>query len=140
MDSAEDLPRLLIVDDDPLAARMIGGVGERCGYAVMAAATEAEAVAALDEWKPHAIVLDVAIGNSDAIEVMSRFKRKQCRAPIVVISAYGDHYLIPVTRYGAANGLRIAERLSKPLHLPTLENTLRELVAADPSWRRSVPS
>lgn len=126
----EDLPRLLIVDDDPLAARMIGGVAERCGYAIHAAATELEAVAALDDWKPQAIVLDVAIGSSDAIEVMSQLKRKQCSAPIVVISSYGDHYLIPVCRYGAANGLRIAERLSKPLHLPTLENTLRGLVAA----------
>ena len=131
MDSAESLPRLLIVDDDPLATRMIGGVAERCGYTVQAAATEAEAVTALEDWKPDAIVLDVAIGNSDAIEVMSQFKRKQCSAPIVVISSYGDHYLVPVCRYGAANGLRIAERLSKPLHLPTLENTLLGLVAVN---------
>ena len=81
--------RVLVVDDEPQIVRGLKIILRSAGYVVEAAATKAEALAALAARPPDAVVLDLVLPDGLGIEVCEDVRRWS-RLPIVVLSAVGD--------------------------------------------------
>ncbi len=82
-------PRVLVVDDEPQIVRGLKIVLRSAGYAVEAAETKAEALAALASRPPDAVVLDLVLPDGQGVDVCTEVRRWS-RLPILVLSAVGD--------------------------------------------------
>jgi two-component system KDP operon response regulator KdpE len=81
--------RVLVVDDEPQIVRGLKIILRNAGYAVEAAETKEEALAALSLRPPDALVLDLVLPDGAGVEVCEEVRRWS-RLPIVVLSAVGD--------------------------------------------------
>jgi two-component system, OmpR family, KDP operon response regulator KdpE len=82
-------PRVLVVDDEPHIVRGLKIILRGAGYAVEAAETKQEALAALAARPPDALVLDLVLPDGQGVEVCQDV-RQWSQLPILVLSAVGD--------------------------------------------------
>ncbi|HEY2259811.1 MAG TPA: response regulator transcription factor [Solirubrobacteraceae bacterium] len=82
-------PRVLVVDDEPQIVRGLKIILRDAGYAVEAAETKAQALAALGSRPPEALVLDLKLPDGEGVDVCQEVRRFS-RLPILVLSAVGD--------------------------------------------------
>ncbi|MFZ0039966.1 MAG: response regulator [Solirubrobacteraceae bacterium] len=81
--------RVLVVDDEPQIVRGLKIILRSAGYAVEAAETKAQALAALGSRPPDALVLDLVLPDGGGVEVCEEVRRFS-GLPILVLSAVGD--------------------------------------------------
>jgi two-component system KDP operon response regulator KdpE len=84
-----DVPRVLVVDDEPQIVRGLRVVLRNAGFRVDSAATKEEALDALSHRPPDAVLLDLVLPDGSGVDVC-RQVREWSRVPIVVVSAVGD--------------------------------------------------
>jgi two-component system KDP operon response regulator KdpE len=82
-------PRILVCDDEPQILRALRVVLRDAGFAVLPAATAAEALDAASLQSPDAAILDLVLPDGDGIEV-TRSLREWTQVPILVLSAVGE--------------------------------------------------
>jgi two-component system OmpR family response regulator len=84
-----DIPqhRVLVVDDEPNIAEVITMALRYQGFAVLTAETGREAIAAVAEFKPHLMVLDVMLPDMEGFEVAQRLGAQRAQVPIVFLTA-----------------------------------------------------
>jgi two-component system KDP operon response regulator KdpE len=78
-----------VVDDEPHIVRGLKIILRSAGYAVEAAETMAEALAALASRPPDALVLDLVLPDGSGVELCEQI-RGWSSLPILVLSAVGD--------------------------------------------------
>lgn len=83
-------PRVLVVDDEPNIVDVVCTGLSHHGYSVLGAASGTEALASARDWRPHAIVLDVMLGDMEGFEVARRLTAQRTEIPILFLSAR-DH-------------------------------------------------
>ncbi len=84
-----DIPQVLIVDDEPTARQTMEMLLLREGYELCFAADGYEALAHLDEESPDVILLDVMMPGMDGFELCERVRRnpKWASLPIILVTA-----------------------------------------------------
>jgi DNA-binding response OmpR family regulator len=84
--------RVLVIDDDPAALRLIGYIFQRAGYEVHVAANGFEGLAKAEEVKPDLVILDVMMPDMSGLEVCQRLRAQpaMARLPIIMLSAKGQ--------------------------------------------------
>jgi hypothetical protein len=82
-------PLILVVEDNPVAVLHIRTVLEEQGYAVQAAPSGAEALAALPQARPDLIVLDLMLPEVDGFQVLEQLRAIPATAtiPVLVLTA-----------------------------------------------------
>ncbi len=119
---------LLIVDDEPSICWGLSKLARQMGHAVSVAASAEEALAAVETWRPDAILLDVRLPGMDGLAAVDQFRQRLGSVPIVIMTAYGD---LPVAVEAVRKGA--ADYLVKPFELPAVERAIgRALEAASP--------
>jgi two-component system, OmpR family, response regulator len=100
---------ILIVDDDPDMAELLGHMTDILGYKHRFVRTGPEALAACAEQQPDAIVLDVMLEETDGWMLYEKL-RPATQAPIIFITAWrtGENR-------ARAQGLRADGFLAKPI-------------------------
>jgi two-component system, OmpR family, response regulator len=100
---------ILIVDDDPDMAELLGHMTDILGYEHRFVRTGPEALAACAEQQPDAIVLDVMLEETDGWMLYEKL-RPATQAPIIFITAWrtGENR-------ARAQGLRADGFLAKPI-------------------------
>jgi DNA-binding response OmpR family regulator len=81
--------RILIVDDDRLNIRILGGILKSDGYALSDANTGELALEVYESYRPHLVLLDVMMPGIDGLETCRRLKKRygdDC-APVIFITA-----------------------------------------------------
>lgn len=81
--------RVLIVDDDPALAEMLGIVLQGEGYEVFTCADGGQAVATFRETKPDLVLLDVMLPGMNGVEVCRKV-RAESVVPIIMLTARTD--------------------------------------------------
>jgi CheY-like chemotaxis protein len=100
--------RIMLVEDDALIAMLLGDMLENMGHCVVAtAATEAAAIAAEEEFRPHLILADAGLRAGTGPNFVGAVLRKQF-VPHIVMS--GDIAAIDMAALGGGRGVS----LSKP--------------------------
>ena len=77
---------ILIVEDDPDTAKLVGLYLERDGHKAIAAGDGVEGLRLARETRPDLVVLDLMLPRLDGIEVC-RALRKESEVPIVIVTA-----------------------------------------------------
>ena len=82
------LPLVLVVEDNPIAARLVTHIVEKGGFRVEVASSGTEALAKARELRPVAITLDILLPEIDGWEVLARLKHDDAtsRIPVVILS------------------------------------------------------
>jgi DNA-binding response OmpR family regulator len=85
-------PLVLVVDDEPIVAEVVGHYLRRDGFAVVSASNGPDGLAAaLDQSQtPQAIVLDIMLPGMDGLEVCRRLRESHVTAPIILLTARGQ--------------------------------------------------
>ncbi len=113
--------RILIVDDEANIRRMLGALLEAEGYETVQAAGGGEALAALDDSAPDAVLLDLMMPpGRDGISVLTELKKRAPDVPVVMMS--GQANLTDAVR---ATKLGAFQFLEKPLTPEGVLATLR---------------
>jgi DNA-binding response OmpR family regulator len=83
---------VLVVDDEPIVAEVVGHYLRRDGFAVVSATTGPDGLAAaLDQTQaPQAIVLDIMLPGMDGLEVCRRLRESHVTVPIILLTARGQ--------------------------------------------------
>jgi two-component system response regulator MprA len=82
--------RLLVVDDDPAVRDALALVLGLDGFEVSLAADGREAIRALGDERPDAIVLDVLMPELDGLEVCRRIRAAGDRTPVLMLTARAE--------------------------------------------------
>ncbi len=81
--------RILVVDDDPNALRLIGYALQRQGYSIIAAQSGQEAIVRAQSEKPDLIILDVMMPTMDGYQVLRQLRTNPstARVPVILFTA-----------------------------------------------------
>jgi len=77
---------IVVVDDEPNIADLVGMYLEREGYRVLKAPTGADGLQAFQDHRPRLIVLDVGLPDVDGLEVCKRL-RQTSQVPVIFLTA-----------------------------------------------------
>jgi DNA-binding response OmpR family regulator len=81
-----DVPRVLVVDDEPKIVRLVRDYLEQAGFAVSTAHDGPEALMRARQERPDLIVLDLGLPGLDGFEVTRRLRRDS-GVPIIMLTA-----------------------------------------------------
>ncbi len=108
------LPKVLVVDDQPVNVKLLQRKLERAGMTVLAAFRGDEALRIAEEHSPDIILLDIMMPEVDGFEVCRRLKEKPGtkHIPVIFITA-------KTSREGKLKGLGsgAADYITKPIDL-----------------------
>src|SRR6195256_814685 len=79
--------RVLVVDDEPNIADVISMALRYEGFEVETAANGAEALAGVESYRPHLMVLDIMLPDMEGFEVARRLGGARAELPIVFLTA-----------------------------------------------------
>ena len=91
--AAGELPRILVVDDEPQALRHVRDALSRAGYAPIVTGDPEEALRIMREYAPQLVLLDLMLPGIDGLELMDAI-RETADVPIIFLSAYGQEEVI----------------------------------------------
>lgn len=88
----QESARILVVDDDPLAAELLKTRLGEFGYEVIVAQTAEEGLAADRKNMPHLILLDVVLPEMSGFEACKRFNEahKNRYVPVILVTSMSD--------------------------------------------------
>jgi DNA-binding response OmpR family regulator len=83
-------PLLLLVEDEPALARGLVDNFHDEGYDVRLVTRGDEALAAIRDHRPQAVVLDILLPGRSGLEVLKDLRRVGDRVPVLMLTAKGD--------------------------------------------------
>jgi len=122
----ENLPKILIVDDELAFNAILQTRLEACGYQVVAAKDGEEGLAKVESEKPDLIVLDVMMPKVDGFEVCSTLKSdaRYNKIPIIFLSAMAQEDNFAVGKKVGADSY-----IAKPFETAVLITKIKELLS-----------
>ncbi|MER3421149.1 MAG: hypothetical protein C4290_11790, partial [Chloroflexota bacterium] len=118
-----NVPRILIVDDEPGVAVTLQAVLEQEGYQVMAALTAAEAQRLIASHTFDAALLDVRIDEADGLDLLAELRERQPDCGAIMLTGYASlESAVRAIRHGAY------DYLTKPCDLEELKLTVARAV------------
>jgi EAL domain-containing protein (putative c-di-GMP-specific phosphodiesterase class I) len=118
-------PLAFVVDDEPQVRSFVANVLNGSGFLTHQFATSGEVDAALPRLMPQLIILDLSLGDSDAIEVIRSLATARFRGDVLLISGHDTATLDEVQKIGRLRGVKMLEPLRKPFRI----DQLRERIA-----------
>ncbi|CAB4545231.1 MAG: response regulator [Actinobacteria bacterium] len=119
----EESFRILVVDDEPSICELISTSLKFVGFDVRTAATGSQALTVAEEFKPHAMILDVMLPDVDGFEVCRRIRNEGHPIGVLFLSAKDE-------MKDKVQGLTIGgdDYMTKPFSLEELVARLRALL------------
>jgi DNA-binding NtrC family response regulator len=122
---ASRVGRVLVIDDEPQIASMLNDILTTLGYTVQVAETGANALRIVTEFRPEAVLLDIALpGIPDEI-VLDCLHAADAHLPVIMLTGNQDPEL---ARYVLARGA--FDYIAKPFSLARLRKVLEAAVAS----------
>lgn len=128
------VPKLLILDDDPVMREILAILAERQGFEARMVSNSNDFFDELQAWKPTHITIDLVMPCGDGIEVLRDLALKQCSAAIMIISGMELRVLQSARRVATERGLNITGFLSKPFRHEALQQLLAKDTPREP-WQ-----
>jgi two-component system response regulator AtoC len=98
---------VLVVDDELLIRKSLNKVLRAKGYAVELASTGAEGLEKAANLRPHAMILDMRLPDTDGLSVLRRVRQLDPLVQVIVITAFGDvQSAVDAMKLGACDFLR----------------------------------
>ena len=126
-------PVAFVVDDEAQVRAFVSNALVASGFKPIQFATSSEVEQALADTIPQLIVLDLSLGDSDAVEVLRILDGIRYQGDVLLISGHDELTLEQVHSIGERHGISMAEPLRKPFRLEQLRQRLE-------TARREVPA
>lgn len=116
---SQRLPRILVVDDDPLVIRLAQSLFDGERFTLLSARSGEQALAQLDQ-RPSVLILDNVLPDLDGLAVLAEARKRDPHLPVIFITARGtSQTAIEAMKRGAF------DYLHKPLDLGVLEHQVQ---------------
>jgi EAL domain-containing protein (putative c-di-GMP-specific phosphodiesterase class I)/ActR/RegA family two-component response regulator len=109
-----ELPRLLVLDDEPAFGQIMARIARRNGWAAETTTDVVEFQRLFARLRPDAIMLDLQLGNADGVEQLRFLQSQHYDGAIVLMSGYTDRVLHAARELGQSLGLAVDAILAKP--------------------------
>ena len=120
-----DVRLAFVIDDEERVGsalcKMLSGIGVDARQFIDAA----EFLRELEPGNPDLIFLDLALGQSDAIEVIHQLEARKFKGRVMLISGRDMGTLLEVERIGRAHGLAMMPSLPKPFRIDDVKECLQ---------------
>jgi two-component system nitrogen regulation response regulator NtrX len=113
-------PLAYVIDDEAAICQIVAATLNGLGVESESFHTADEALAALDRRLPAVIFLDVALLQSDAIDVIHGLGERNYRGTVHLMSGGNPSLVDALARIGARSGLTFGPPLNKPFKRDTL--------------------
>lgn len=125
---------ILVVDDEPDIAALVGDILTEEGHSVAIAGTAEQARAARRQRRPDLVLLDIWLPDTDGVTLLKEWSEAgTCEAPVIMMSGHATlETAVEATRLGAY------EFLEKPLSTAKLLVTVARALEADALRRENV--
>jgi DNA-binding response OmpR family regulator len=128
-----DVGLAFVLDDEPrlglALCKMLSSIGIPARAFVDAEAFMSE----LEQAKPDLVFLDLALGQSDAVDVIRQLEAKKFIGRVILISGRDTRTLLEVERIGQAHGLFMLPSLPKPFRMADVKERLEPAPSLQPS-------
>jgi len=123
MINGESSFRILLVDDEEIAHKSIGGFLEDLGYQVLIAENGKQALDILQKENRIGLVIsDVKMPVMNGLELLKSICNQERRIPVILISGYGGvNSAVEALRLGACDYLK------KPINLNNLMARIKDI-------------
>jgi DNA-binding response OmpR family regulator len=118
-ESEDDMPRVLVVDDEADARELLQAFLGAKGYEVLTASDGEEAFQKVKEERPHLILLDVCMPKMTGLEVLKRVREIDKEVGVIMVTAVNEE---ETGRQALQMGA--FDYITKPLDLKYLERSL----------------
>lgn len=117
-------PKVLVVDDENNIRSLLHSFLESKGYEVAEAESSRAAQALVPDFHPDVALVDYALPDANALELLRRLKDIQPGMPVVILTGHASIELaVRAIKQGAENFV------AKPVHLASLAATLEKAIA-----------
>ena len=119
--------RLLMIDDDEDLTVIYARVAQSAGYETVTTSDPDEFWAAVANWSPTLIIVDLRMPRCDGIEILRGLAERQMRTPVLLSSGTDGPLLETTMRLGVERGLTMKGALAKPLDPAELRAVLERM-------------
>jgi EAL domain-containing protein (putative c-di-GMP-specific phosphodiesterase class I)/CheY-like chemotaxis protein len=112
---ADNVNRLLIVDEDIGVTDFVGRVARKIGYTVASASSGAHFVQLLESFQPSLIMMELHLPDTDGVELLRSLAARACAANIVLIGAVDERVIAAAHELAVSHGLAMCGTLEKPI-------------------------
>jgi two-component system cell cycle response regulator len=113
-----------VLDDEPQIAALVGKVLAACGIAPRQFTAPEPFLAELEVSPPALVVLDLSLGQSDAVEVIRHLEILKYKGEVLLISGRDEATLVDIAQIGERHGLTMLPPLRKPFRATDLKQRL----------------
>src|SRR5258708_5623734 len=125
-------PLAYVLDDEPQVRTIVCKILASIGFGARQFATPAALFADFKRASPELIVLDLALGQSDAVDVIRHLETFRYKGKVLLISGRDYVTLGEIQRIGEQHGLTMVPPVQKPFRAADIKNSLA-IVAEAPS-------
>lgn len=134
MQERQQLPILaFILDDNPKVGELVSKLLGMIDVGSRQFVDPSQFLTELKRSHPHLIVLDLALGRSDAVEIIRELDALQFKGKVLLISGRSQGTLAEIEQIGRSHGLHMLQSLQKPFRAIDLKNRLDTSPASSPS-------
>jgi EAL domain-containing protein (putative c-di-GMP-specific phosphodiesterase class I)/FixJ family two-component response regulator len=119
-----------ILDDDPRVRATVLHVLTGVGYEAREFSSPEPMLAQIAAVPPELVVLDLSLGQSDAVEVIRQLAGAKYQGKVLLVSGHDEAVISEVQRIGTRHGLAMLASLHKPFRGSELIGRLKAPVAA----------
>ncbi|WP_337876858.1 EAL domain-containing response regulator [Elioraea sp.] len=132
----------IVVDDEPDIRLLVASQLRRLGVPAQGIGSKAELIAALEGEHPDLLLLDLSLGDSDAVEIFDLLAERGFAGRVVLMSGHAGPLLEHARRIGRRSGVEIAGLLRKPFRRGEIQRLVAGLGPAVPAAqpRASAPA
>lgn len=121
------MPKILVIDDDPIVRNTIARILNRAGYDLLVAPDGRQGLALFESEYPEVVITDLIMPEKEGIETIREIRGMRPDAKIIAISGGGrlgnTDYLLMAAKFGAR------EIIAKPFEPSELIETVSRCLA-----------
>jgi len=129
---ADNVNKLLIVDEATDVTDIVGGIARNGGYTVASASSGASFVQLLESFQPSLIMMELHLPDTDGVELLRSLAARACTANIVLLGSVDERVLGAAHELGVSHGLTMCGTLAKPIAMNELAAKLAAMRHEDP--------
>lgn len=118
-------PAAFVIDDDQTVRVAVSSALKGLGLTVATFDNANGALAAFDQWQPSIIFLDIALKQSDAVDVIAGLGKRHYTG-ILQLFSKNLRLLAPIHRIAARHNFTLRPPLPKPLGRETIAQVIAE--------------
>jgi CheY-like chemotaxis protein len=122
------MPRILLIDDDPVIQNAFSQFLIKMGYEVQQAENGKAGLARMRQEKPDLVITDIMMPEMDGLEILLQIRGSHRDIPVIAIS--GGMRALPINFLQQAKLFGASRVFEKPVELDVLHDAVRELLGA----------